>query len=375
MLDLAGIVPYLLRHGLLDKGCILESDLTIYETFHRNSVFKIASEHGTSCMVKQGSDEVTAASIDHEASIYNFLGSLPTGCLISTYIPKFYSHDPQEHIIVIELLHKAEDLEWRHRRVGRFSAWLASELGRALGALHFETSAKQLGDKEMSESYYLPPGILSIHRPPLAFYFSTSMANLQLIGVVQSFPELGEIFDELRADWQMEALIHGDVKWSNLIASPAGKGGRPGLKIVDWEFGGRGDPCWDVGSVFNDYLSLWLLSIPITGKTPPDRFLELARYPLLGMQPSMRAFWTSYTRTMKLDPPTAARYLERAVRFCGARLAQSAFEQSQADSELNGNLVYFLQLSLNIMRRPRQAATRLLGIRIPWSIWPPVIEG
>jgi hypothetical protein len=129
-----------------------------------------------------------------------------------------------------------------------------------------------------------------------------------------------------------------------------------------------GDACWDVGSVFNDYLSFWLLSIPITGEDPPERFLDLARYPLAKMQPAMRAFWDTYVQSMGFDQATARERLIKSVRYAAARLVQTAFEESQNSTEPTGNVICFLQVALNILQRPEQAAMHLIGI--PWQkVW------
>lgn len=123
-----------------------------------------------------------------------------------------------------------------------------------------------------------------------------------------------------------------------------------------------GDPCWDAGSVFSEYLNFWLNSIPITGEDPPDRFVELARYPLGKMQPALRSFWWSYASAMELDGPTAYEWLVRSVRYGAARLVQTAFEYAQGSMHLTGNVVCALQLSLNMLQRPQEAAVHLLGI-------------
>jgi hypothetical protein len=117
-----------------------------------------------------------------------------------------------------------------------------------------------------------------------------------------------------------------------------------------------------VGSVFSSYLSLWLSSVPITGGEPPERFLELSRYPLDSMQPALRSFWSSYVKQMNLDLSAAARWLVKAVRYGAARLVQTAFEHMQRSNQLTGNTVCLLQLSLNVMMRPYEAAVQLLGI-------------
>ena len=135
-----------------------------------------------------------------------------------------------------------------------------------------------------------------------------------------------------------------------------------GLKLVDWELASVGDPCWDIGSVFNDYLSFWLLSVPVTGQELSEESLALARYPLDKMQPAIGAFWAAYIRRMGLDAGTADEWLVRSVQFAAARLLQTAFEQMQMATQLTGNVVFFLQVSLNMLQRPLEAAISLLGV-------------
>jgi len=203
---------------------------------------------------------------------------------------------------------------------------------------------------------------LSVHRPHLSLYNEVSYGNLQLVKIVQQFPEFCNLLDELRGEWSAQAFIHYDIKWSNLIVTPPGAGGKRQLKIVDWELAGLGDPCWDVGSVFGEYLSFWLSSIPITGEEPPDRFIELARYPLGKMQPALRSFWQSYVWRMGLDAATSYQWLVRAVKYGAARLVQTAFEGGQGSTQLTGNVICSLQLGLNMLDRPQEAAVHLLGI-------------
>ena len=115
---------------------------------------------------------------------------------------------------------------------------------------------------------------------------------------------------------------------------------KTGVKIIDWEFAAVGDPCWDAGAIFSNYLSFWLLAIPITGEEPPDRFLELSSYRLQDMQPAIRAFWRGYVRGLGLDPAMLNDWLLRAVRYAAARLLQTAFEQLQTVAYINGNVGY-----------------------------------
>ncbi|HYP21593.1 MAG TPA: hypothetical protein VEY08_16100, partial [Chloroflexia bacterium] len=154
-----------------------------------------------------------------------------------------------------------------------------------------------------------------------------------------------------------------DIKWDNcLVCSPPSRRGKPQFKLVDWELARVGDPCWDIGSAFCGYLNFWLNSVPMAAGGQPEQYLEMARYPLDKMQPAMRAFWLAYTQEMGLDAPTANEWLLRSARYAAARLVQEVFEQSQTSARLAGNVPYYLQVSLNMLQRPRDAVLHLLGI-------------
>jgi hypothetical protein len=206
------------------------------------------------------------------------------------------------------------------------------------------------------------PWVLSVHEPTLDIFRDISAANLQLIRIVQNTLQFPELLDELRRAWRVDALIHNDLKWDNCLTARKGSSRGAQVKIVDWEFAGRGDASWDVGSIFSNYLSFWLSSIPFTGEGPADQLLDLARCPLKRLQPAMRSFWSAYRSGMELSEAAAAEILSRCVRYAGARLIQTGFEQMQQATRLSGNVVYLLQLSWNILRRPQEALAQLAGI-------------
>jgi aminoglycoside phosphotransferase (APT) family kinase protein len=138
-----------------------------------------------------------------------------------------------------------------------------------------------------------------------------------------------------------------------------------GIKVVDWELAGLGDPAWDVGALFGEYLGFWLLSIPITGERPPEQFLDMAQFPLSRIQPALGAFWRSYKGQRGFSEEEGAQFLWRAVAYAACRLLQTAFESSQGASKLTGNALCFLQLSFNVLQRPFEVAAQLLGIAEP----------
>ncbi|MEO8288406.1 MAG: phosphotransferase [Chloroflexota bacterium] len=368
MLDHRDIAGYLVQRGLISRRQIVQGDLRVTDASARNSDFTVVSRSGPSYMVKQATDIGTIATLEHEAAIYKLLQADELAD-INCYLPHFFDYDPGEHILVLELLADAETLWARHRRLGRFSASLAAATGHALGLLHRSNAADILSGSMVDGAKAIasrPTSILSVHHPELRFFEEISGANTHLIKIIQQAWRFGELLDELRMEWRQECFMHGDVKWDNLLAVPLDghRRGAPGLKIIDWELACVGDPCWDAGSIFGDYLSFWLLSIPITGAEPPDHYLQLARYPLEKMQPAIRAFWSAYIRASSMPGHERDMRLLRAVKYAGARLLQTAYERSQASSRLTSDALCLLQLGANILQRPAEASLYLLGIPV-----------
>ena len=357
MLTMREIVPYMLERGLIRNESIIDGDLMIVDVSRRNRNFKLISAHGPSYLIKQGIEADGIATVSHEASVYQFLQSHRKG--LHSFLPRFYAYDSEEHVLVIECLRDAHNLREYYTRRGRCSIAVAKTLADALSKLHGLTGFESK-DEDISRQQE-PAWILSVHRPGLRDLKKISGANLQIINIIQQSGEFCEHLDELRREWRSETLTHYDIKLNNCIISSS-TDRKSKLKIVDWELAGLGDPCWDVGSVFNDYLSFWLRSIPTTGESQPSLHPELARYPLNTMRPAIRSFWQTYAKKMKLDVDKHDEWLVRSAKYTAARLVQSAFEQMQASIRLTGNVVCSLQLSENILKKSQQSIVKLLGI-------------
>jgi len=355
MLGELEVVDFLMASGLVAASTVVDGDLAVFDASRRNRNFRVTSSTGPSYLVKQGFGAEGRATVANEAAVYQALAA--SGPRVGRYLPAFHGYDPERGVLVLELVEGARALS-EHQARGRFSVSLASSVGRALGSLHSAST----GAPEDVRRYAVPPFALSVHRPAVSWLRDISEANIELIKLIQNAPGVTELLDEVRADWRAECVVHNDYKADNCVVVRGRDGRGTGVRLIDWEGGGWGDPAWDAGSVLGDYLSIWLSSIPITGADPPERFAELAKFPLERMRPPLRAFWDGYVREARLDPADADRRLVRSARYAAARLFQTAFEQTQASSRLTGTTMCLCQVAVNVLRRPHEAAVRLLGI-------------
>jgi aminoglycoside phosphotransferase (APT) family kinase protein len=362
MLTQSGIVTTLLHAGLIGPDSVVMGDVEVRDVSRRNQNFAVITSRDC-YLAKQGASQDGRATVRHEAAIYRLLQDGLADAACARALPRFYTYEETHQVLILEWVRGAESLRQYHHRTGRFSTALAATLGRLLARFHMlpATGGERaaLPDSAISG----PAWILFAHRPPIELVHQASQGEIEVLKIVQRFDEFGRLLDDLRQEWQDTTLIHRDLKWDNCILAPRlGRRGALDLRIVDWEMASVGDPWWDVGSVFNDYLSCWLASIPMAGETAPDRLVGLARQPLPRMQPAMRAFWQAYQRQRRLPALEARAGLTLAVRYGAARLIQTAYEQVQAMTQVTGNAVCALQVAFNMLQRPDDAALRLLGL-------------
>ncbi len=359
MLGRVQLIRYLLGRKLISARSIVEGDLTIVDASRRNHNFAVLRKNGPSYLLKQGIDPERAASIANEARVYQLFNSdARSGEFARRHLPGYVDYDPNERILVLEFLSNARNLQEHCTRCGRFSCGIAALLGNALSSFHRNGSRSRMDDG--GTPVHKQPWILSLHRPGVPVISSISEANIQLIKILQQYSEFSNLLDELSREWRLETLIHSDIKWENTLVLISK--GRAALKLIDWELAGVGDPMWDVGSVFSSYINFWLQFTPVAAESRPDEFLQHARYQLKTMHPALRSFWRSYEQNMNADRLTTELLMMRAIRYSAARLVQMCFEQMHLSPRLIGNVICSLQLSLNMLKRPKEAATVLLGL-------------
>jgi aminoglycoside phosphotransferase (APT) family kinase protein len=358
LLSQSDVVHYLVDTGVITSSAVGGGRPRVVDASRRNKVFMVTGEQSAAYVVKQPriSDD---PAIAREAAVLRALRSLDTPAGLRRLLPAVVAYDARQQVLVLATQTDARDLREHYAR-GRFSTALARASGRALALLH-GLPPDVVGPRPAGLD---PASLLSWHRPWLEHLFELSAAGVELLRLAQGSTALCEALDDLRDSWRPVSLVHGDVRWDNWIAvRTPGSRRRTRVVIADWELAGGGDPCLDVGSFLGEYLLAWLASIPVIDIGDPGRLLPHARYPMQRIQPSLRAFWIAYLMTTR-EHAEACR-LRRAVRFAAVRLLQAAVEQARDTSELRAHTILTLQLAVNLLRRPTDAAERVLALPVP----------
>lgn len=361
------LVHYLLQRGYMSFDSVVDGDLIVLEASRRNRNFKVIRKNHPGFFIKQvmQSDPQAMATLQRESVCYWLAQSTPEFSSLLDIVPKYYAFDPLRQLLILELVRDGETLADLHRRLGKFPPNTAAGLARVLGRYHRHTESQLQKNPQTSVFPKMVPWVLSIHQQQPAWFSSLSAANLQLLQIVQTYPEFSNRLDDLRGRWRVDCLIHGDMKWDNCLvaATTSSENNGVNFKIVDWEMADFGDALWDVGAILQSYISYWILSMPAAEGITPAELVGGAPYPLESMQPAIRSFWETYARTVGMTSVAAKEALERSACYAAARMIQTAVECLTFADKITANALYLLQVSVNILQNPPEAIRELLGIK------------
>jgi hypothetical protein len=358
-LNIANVAHFLICRGLVRPDAVLAGDLMVLDASRRNRNYKIIRSGAPGLFVKEMREGLPDAmlTLRREAACYERARDDPA---LSRLMPRLISYDPARHLLIVELLPDAESLADRHAREKTFPVEIGRMLGEGLGLYHAQ--AARIVDDGATRSLFARqvPLVLNWRGGGHAALGQYGGVGPAISAIVQQHPEFQTLLDAIGAEWRFDSLIHGDMKWDNVLVFPAA-GGDLDFRIVDWEMADLGDADWDVGAILQSFLTVWILSMPIASGLPPERYVAMAAQPIELMRPVLQAFWKTYTATRGFSETDQERALERSMRFGAARLVWSVFEQRLYTTRLDPAALALLQVSLNILTNPAQAVMDLLG--------------
>jgi tRNA A-37 threonylcarbamoyl transferase component Bud32 len=337
----------LIEKKFISRKSFVEGDIRFTLADRRNRNVKITLLGAGGLFTKQAKTREALTTLRHEAAVLDLLNATQDG--LNRHIPRKISFDPELGLLVIELIPNGRSLHEVLMQSGKMEPGHARTLGVVLAGIHNRVTP------DWSEHDILPPYTLGLNTPHYTLLNYLSPANLRLLEAIQNDEVLSAGMDDLRANWQPTAFIHGDAKLDNIVVAP------DAFLLVDWELATVGDPRWDVGSVFSSFLSNWIASMPMAHGARHDLMAREARLPLDKLQAASRRFWHAYATTSGLD--LSGRFRDEATAYCGGRLVQTAYEYMQVAPRLTANAIYMIQMAANILKDPRQAADFLLGKR------------
>jgi thiamine kinase-like enzyme len=310
-------------------------------------------------MIKQGIDSETQIAINREADFYKYIYGRGDKRL-ANILPELYYFDPEQCILITEMISEAENARFYYLRTKNFSTRLASRMGYTLGILHSCTQkdhASTLNEFKSSHNWKTP------HYLSLNAFRRLSSASMSVMNILQEYPEFSSVFQDVHKNWKEEAIIHNDIRFDNFLFY-GHKNSKKKVKVIDLELACLGDPRWDIASIFGEFLLQWVLLMPVVPDIHPQEYMKMAVYKIQSMRPAMRSFWDIYNRTREFEDLISNQFLLSSMSYLSMKLINSAFEVTHTLSKISNNVICLLQLSSNIFRRPADAIRNLLGITV-----------
>lgn len=227
---------------------------------------------------------------------------------------------------------------------------VAAAVGTAVGELHAEGAGPAPQSPTSDWTRY---GV-GIVRPTPAGVRLMSTGEIALLKRLQRDEELEALLRDLAPE-APDALVHGDLRWANVLVAPADESP---VRLVDWEMGGAGEPAWDAGCFTAACVSAWLCSIPAVPGVAPERLAAEAELPMEVLAPGLVAFWRAHRDAVPRAQTAAWR--TRCAQLTAVRLVYVAFEFAQLDAVLRPLPIMHLQVARNLLAGPVRAAHELL---------------
>jgi aminoglycoside phosphotransferase (APT) family kinase protein len=351
------LVPYLLQRGILKPRDLLQEHWFVADNDMKRPVLRVSTPAGGGWIVKQASplDATHVRMLDREAALFYLPRLQDWARPLRSLMPRMRSYDPGVHALVVDEL--PHDTAWDHlRRRTAQPAKLGALLGQALGRAH-QVVIPPAAAQPMLFAAKLP-WILQLNRTGLDEI--DEPATRALLALIRSDDGLCRRLLALEENWRTDTLVHGDAKLDNALVRVLP---RPRVWLIDWAFAGRGDPAWDVGSMIQSCLQLWLYGITFRRDAPFADAVDRSAFPIHIVQDFSRTLLETYRKERALTDHAARGLILKAARFSGAALLQSALADSRTEDQYTMRQLAMLQVGMHILAHPRQSMTQFFDAR------------
>jgi Ser/Thr protein kinase RdoA (MazF antagonist) len=237
------VLATLVGAGLIDAATACDGEVSLHDDSRSNPVDTIVVEGTPTLVVKQAGPAADAqALMNAETSIYRWLGREPQ---LAALAPSCLTIQGGDGWLVLEA---PSDARTAHDLLGSLGGDLTSlvvELAAMLGTLHTVSAERGRGGGQARAQW---PWLFDLPSGGVPEFAAAREGSRRVVAELRERPDLMALIEETGAGWSDRALIHGDVKWDNVLARRGAAGGWR-LWLIDWELAGWGDPDWDLAAL------------------------------------------------------------------------------------------------------------------------------
>lgn len=166
---------------------------------------------------------------------------------LARLVPRVHHADPDSGFLVLEYLPELESVAERAARNRWSDGLLAASFGEAIGDWH-RHAVRSVARAPVAEVPWVF-GAFGTDRPE---FLTSNPPVADFIAMMDATP--GPSLDSWLATaadlWRPSTVIHGDLRFDNALVDAHGQ-----IVLIDWEFGGYGDPAWDIAAALQEMLS------------------------------------------------------------------------------------------------------------------------
>ena len=249
-LTAANLAYFLTDRGLIGAETIVAGGISVLDASRRNRNFKVLRSGAPGLFIKQmrAMQADAMLTLKREAVCYELAAEHPA---LSRLMPKLIRYEPNRHVLVLELLPEAESLLNYYARLKGFPPEIGRILGEGLGLYHSQAGGLIENEKLKGLLTRQIPIILTLGRGGHGTLGHFGRIGPAVSALLQQHKEFEALLDALGGEWRFDSLIHGDMKWDNVLVFPGSA--ELDFQIVDWEMADCGDAGWDVGAVLQSF--------------------------------------------------------------------------------------------------------------------------
>ena len=369
-LTASNLVHYLIARKLICSSDVVDGSYSVVEAGRHNRNFKVFCGRKAGMFIKQIPvvDDLSKQAIRKEALGYQLARDFPRW---NQWMLTLHDYDRNRHCLSLELLLDVQNLREFYYTQDRFPLHVSSLVAQSLADLHSVRIEEIEGYNHQSDFSKSTPWIFTYHDKPRFNPSSLSGGAVKLGEYIRQRPEFIALLDAVAARWQVQSLVHGDVKWDTFLLNwelhapdSDHESATYRLKLIDWELLDIGDPAWDVAGILQAYLSHWIMRRYRDKSQSKEHLLELTYEKLTSAFPSIRCFWDTYVEHRSLVSSNLNEFLLHCVELSAVRLLQTTFESLFESEELTAHSLAMLSLSEQILTHPQQSAHLLFGLSV-----------
>ena len=311
---------HLATDGILDGRAVVEGRVTLDDMSRSNEVAMLAVDGEPKAVLKRRG--VAVDDVDPLRAEVDCLGWLAACASTAAIAPDIIT--TFDDIVVTAVggsstLSEALAVADRDEHIR-----LLRGLGRSLAVLHS-------ADPDRTLLVPRRPWVLDVVNGNVPHTLVNDPGIEALVDRVNRHPELVAAIQRLAASWTTAGVVHGDIKFDNVVVTDSSAGCRPldqgvvDLVLVDWELAGLGPAVWDLAGVVVGMIVPQILEADVEAGLIDLVDVERDVAPMFD---TYRASADAKTDDAELVTATVVRMVQTSFQLCAMRHLDPGHDES-----------------------------------------------